>query len=121
MARHYDRTEGAAIGRRTRSRRRRDVWLRLIVVAGVAAGLLVLAAVAAAAGVVVGAVSGMPALSQLLAQTPAQTTVLYDSHGNVIAQLHGGIDRIAVASDKIPSALKQATSPGSPAVRWVLR
>ncbi len=63
----------------------------------------------ATAGAVVAVTRGMPSLTQLQSRTLAQTTVVYDRNGGVIAQLHGATDRLVVSSSQIPQALKDAT------------
>jgi penicillin-binding protein 1A len=81
----------------------------------VAIGLVIIAIfafvamAAAAAGVVVGVTRGMPSLTQLERHTLAQTSIVYDSAGRPIAQLHGATDRLDVSSAQIPTALKDAT------------
>ena len=61
------------------------------------------------AGPVLDLARGTPALSSLLQRVPAQTTLIFDSRGRLIAQLHGAIDRVDVSSAQIPAYLKQAT------------
>ncbi|MCF6097026.1 penicillin-binding protein 1A [Thermovorax subterraneus] len=39
---------------------------------------------------------------------PSETSIVYDSKGNVIAELHGGQNRIPVPLDEIPEHLKEA-------------
>ncbi|MCG0274538.1 MAG: penicillin-binding protein 1A [Thermosediminibacteraceae bacterium] len=39
---------------------------------------------------------------------PSETSIVYDAKGNVIAELHGGQNRIPVALEEIPEHLKQA-------------
>jgi penicillin-binding protein 1A len=52
---------------------------------------------------------GTPALASLLRGVPAQTTVIYDSAGKPIAELHGSINRVIVPSSQLPRSLKRAT------------
>ena len=78
----------------------------LVVLAACALPLL---AAAAAAGTVVAVTRGMPSLAEFQSQSLAQTTVIYDDSGAVIAQLHGATDRLVVPSDRIPEAMKDAT------------
>jgi penicillin-binding protein 1A len=88
--------------------RRRSRRCRVALVAGVV--LLAATALSAAlVGVVVGATRGMPPLSRLLAEPQAQTSLLFDSSGHLIGQVHGAVDRVDVTSSQIPTALKQAT------------
>ncbi len=68
-----------------------------------------LVAAAALAGAMVAVSGTTPSLAALQSRTLAQNTVLYDSHGAVIAQLHGDTDRVVVSSARIPQALKDAT------------
>ena len=65
--------------------------------------------IARLAGPALDLASGTPALSSLLQRVPAQTTLIYDNAGRIIAELHGSTDRIDVAADQIPGYLKQAT------------
>jgi penicillin-binding protein 1A len=88
---------------------RRRRWFRILAGVATVAGLLLLAMLGVAAGLVFSATRGMPSLSQLLAQKPALTTVLYDHNGRVIAHLNAGIDRVDVTGSQIPAAMKQAT------------
>jgi penicillin-binding protein 1A len=52
---------------------------------------------------------GTPALASLLKGVPAQTTVIYDSAGKPVAELHGSVNRVIVPSSRLPLSLKQAT------------
>ena len=61
------------------------------------------------AGVVVGATRGMPSLASMLAEPQPQTSILLDSSGQYIGQVHGAVDRVDVMSSQIPVVLKQAT------------
>ena len=96
-----------AAGRRpTLPQRHRARWVLLVVLlALIAAGI----AVAALGRTFVGLADGTPALATLQGRGVAETTLVYDAHGHVIARLHGAIDRIVVASARIPTTLKQAT------------
>ena len=70
---------------------------------------LALLLVAATAGAVVAVTRGMPSLTALQSHPLAQTTVVYDRSGAVIAQLHSATNRFVVPSSKIPQAMKDAT------------
>ena len=70
---------------------------------------LALLLVVATAGAVVAVTRGMPSLASLQGHPLAQTTVVYDRSGAVIAQLHGATNRFVVPSSKIPQAMKDAT------------
>lgn len=89
--------------RRPRSKRR---WLLVILVAFFVVMLLVATGVAAT---VVAMTRGMPALAALEKRPLAQTTLVYDRDGRVIAQLHGATNRVVVGSSQIPERMKQAT------------
>jgi len=78
----------------------------LVVLAVIALALLL---VVATAGAVVAVTRDMPSLTALQAHVLAQTTVVYDRTGAVIAQLHGATDRLIVPSSRIPQAMKDAT------------
>ncbi len=84
-------------------------WSRWILL-----GLLVLAVPAGAAfwalgGSFLNLADGTPALASLQQRRPAQTTLIYDRHGHVIARLHGAVNRITVPSRRVPRLLKEAT------------
>jgi penicillin-binding protein 1A len=64
---------------------------------------------AALAGAMVAVSHTTPSLASLQSRTIAENTVLYDSRGVVIAQLHGDTNRVVVSSSRIPQALKDAT------------
>jgi penicillin-binding protein 1A len=96
------------IGRIARSER--PTPRRRYVAAFVAAILLIaVVLLAALTGVVVGATRGMPSLASMLAEPQAQTSILLDSSGQYIGQVHGAVDRVDVSSSRIPVVLKQAT------------
>ena len=54
---------------------------------------------------------GTPALASLLKAVPAQTTVIYDSAGKPIAELHGAVNRVIVPSSRLPLSLKRRRWP----------
>ena len=53
--------------------------------------------------------NGTPVLADLQRRDVAQTTLLFDRRGRLIARLHGAVDRVVVPSRRIPASLKQAT------------
>ena len=48
-------------------------------------------------------------LSELQRRDVAQTTLIFDRRGRLIARLHGAVDRVVVPSHRMPTSLKQAT------------
>jgi len=89
-----------------RPQRHRLRWILL--------GLLIVAvpaiyAIAALGGGALGLANGTPVLADLQHRDVAQTTLLFDRRGRLIARLHGAVDRIVVPSHRIPVSLKQAT------------
>ena len=84
-------------------------WLRWVVLGVLLVVLLVGVGLTALAGAFLDLAKGTPALSSLQRRIPAQTTMIFDSQGRLIAQLHGAVDRIDVSSAQIPAYLKQAT------------
>jgi penicillin-binding protein 1A len=92
--------------RRRRGKRATRRWLLLVVLILVLASLAVVTGVAAT---IVAMTRGMPALAALEKRPLAQTTLVFDRSGNVIAQLHGATDRVVVGSKHIPESMKQAT------------
>ena len=89
--RRLTRTAGEVL---ERPRRR---YLRVVVLIAVLAVLLVVVGVAVLSGAFLNLASGTPAISALLQRVPAQTTMVYDSAGHPIAELHGAVDRVVVA------------------------
>ena len=89
-------------------KRRGRAWPRWL---GVSLSLLLagIALVAALGVAVLYSARGTPALASLLRGVPAQTTVIYDSAGKPIADLHGSVNRVIVPSSRLPLSLKQAT------------
>ena len=107
-----DPTDRATIAGGAKRRRGRGprVARRVVVVVMALVAFLTVGIVAAGAGILVSATRGMPSLTQLLQQNQvAQTTVIYDRSGNLIAELHGPVNRMVVSSSQIPVALKDAT------------
>ena len=98
--------EAELAGSRRRKGRAWPRWLGLSLVLV----LVVIIALAAALGVTVLYLArGTPALASLLKGVPAQTTVIYDSTGRPIAELHGSVNRVIVSGSRLPLSLKQAT------------
>jgi penicillin-binding protein 1A len=89
--------------------RRRPHRLRWIILGVFFVAVLLTVAAVRLAGPVLDLAQGTPALSSLLQRVPAQTTLIFDSRGRLIAQLHGAIDRVDVSSAQIPAYLKHAT------------
>ncbi len=92
-----------------KKKRRRGSWPRWLGLA-VLLVLLFLAALAVALGLATIEVAhGTPALASLTRRVPAQTTIIYDSAGHPIAELHGAIDRVIVPASRLPRSLEEAT------------
>ena len=88
---------------------RQHHWLRWVALGIFLVAVTGLVAVVGLAGPTLDLARGTPALSSLLRRIPAQTTIIYDAQGRVIAQLHGPTNRVDVVSAQIPVFLKQAT------------
>jgi penicillin-binding protein 1A len=84
-------------------------WLRWLVLGGFLVVVLVVVAVVALGGSFLDLAKGTPALASLEQRIPAQTTMIYDSRGRLIAQLHGAVNRVIVPSSRLPVFLKEAT------------
>ncbi len=102
-ARRMTRPAGQPLAKPVRHR------LRWLILGLVAVLVLAVVAVVALVGPVLDLAQGTPNLTSLLQRVPAQTTVIYDRQGHVIAQLHGAIDRVIVPSWQLPKLLKEAT------------
>ena len=89
--------------------RRRHPWRRLLLSAAALVMLSGMGCVAALAEVAGTLTRGTPTLTALLTRTPAQSTLIYDREGKLIATLHDATNRIVIASQKIPRLLKEAT------------
>ncbi len=83
--------------------------LRWILLALLVVAVSAIYAVAAVGGSVLGLANGTPALADLQRRDVAQTTLIFDRQGHLIARLHGAVDRVVVPSRRIPVSLKQAT------------
>ena len=72
--------------------------------------MLVGVGLAALAGAFLDLAKGTPALPSLQQRVPAQTTMIFDSRGRLIAQLHGAVNRVdRRRAPRFPRYLKQAT------------
>ena len=71
--------------------------------------VVIIALAATLAATVVYLARGTPAVASLVNGVPAQTTVIYDSAGKPIAELHGSVNRVIVSGSRLPLSLKQAT------------
>ena len=78
-------------------------WVLLVLI------LLIIAGLAAGAGVLYALTRNMPNIEDMKRKTNAVNTVIYDRHGDVIAELHGAENRVLVKSEQIPEVMKQAT------------
>ena len=87
----------------------RRAWLHALGLAALLAVVLIVAAIIGLAVTILDLSQGTPALASLVQRTPAQTTVIYDDKGRLIAQLHGAVDRVIVPSSHLPKILKEAT------------
>jgi len=104
--RHTARVEAGLVAS---PKRRRKAWPRWLGLSLLLVLLLVVALVATLGVTVLYLARGTPALASLLKGVPAQTTVIYDSVGDPIAELHGAVNRVIVPSSRLPLSLKQAT------------
>ena len=85
------------------------MWLivKLFVVALL---LSLIAGLAVAAGAIYGLSRDLPSLDNLQRNPLAVNTTIYDRTGKIlIAELHGGQNRVLVPSNKIPDVMKEAT------------
>ena len=87
-------------------KRRKWLWIKLLLVALL---LVAVAGVGIAAGAVVALSRDLPSLEDLRRNPTAVNTVIYDRHKNVIAELHGGENRVLLKSGGIPLVMKEAT------------
>ena len=85
------------------------VWPRWLGLSLFLVLILAIALVAALGVAVLYLARGTPALASLLKAVPAQTTVIYDSAGKPIAELHGAVNRVIVPSSRLPLSLEEAT------------
>ena len=92
--------------RQVRTRRH---WLRWVVLGALLVAVLIGVAVAALGGFFIDLAKGTPALADLQQRVPAQTTMIFDDRGRLIAQLHGAVNRVIAPSSQLPVFLKEAT------------
>ncbi len=102
-------TARAEAGIPHRQRRRSRAWPRWLALSLLFVLVLVIVLVAALGVAVLYLARGTPALASLLKAVPAQTTVIYDSAGKPVAELHGSVNRVIVPGSRLPLSLKQAT------------
>ena len=104
--RHAVRVEAGLSGSQRREARAWPRWLGLTLLLVL---VVIIALAAALAVTVLYLARGTPALASLLQGVPAQTTVIYDSAGKPIAELHGSVNRVIVTGSRLPLSLKRAT------------
>jgi penicillin-binding protein 1A len=95
--------------KKKRAKSKSRVWLivKLFVVALL---LALIAGLAVAAGAIYAISRDLPSLDELQRSPLAVNTTIYDRTGKVlIAELHGGENRVLVPTRKIPEVMKQAT------------
>jgi penicillin-binding protein 1A len=90
----------------TARKKRRLFWLKITMVVVL---LLVIVVLGVAAGAIFALSRNLPSLEGLHQRTNAVNTTIYDSHGEMIAELHGAENRVLVPSNEIPEVMKQAT------------
>src|SRR5450759_2287958 len=87
-------------------RRGRARWQKITAVVVL---LLVIVVLGVTAGAIFALSRNLPSLAELEKRPNAVNTTIYDSHGQLIAELHGAENRVLVPSNKIPEVMKQAT------------
>ena len=93
--------------KRAKSTSRKWLFVKIFVVVVL---LSLIAGLAVAAGAIYAVSRDLPSLDAQHRDPLATNTVIYDRTGKiVIAELHGGENRVIVPSAKIPDAMKQAT------------
>ena len=95
--------------KKKRAKSKSRVWLivKLFIVALL---LALIAGLAVAAGAIYALSRDLPSLDDLQKSPLAVNTTIYDRTGKVlIAELHGGENRVLVPTKKIPEVMKQAT------------
>ena len=96
--------------RRSRRRRKGGGHGRVLKILAVSVVVLVVGVLAAAVGTVIAMTRNLPSLEELQHHHKVeQTSVIYDCHGKVIAELHGVQNRTVVKSTDIPEVMKEAT------------
>lgn len=81
-------------------------WLKILIIVAVA---LFLAFAAASAGAIIALSRNLPKLDAQHRQLTAQTTIIFDRHGSIIAELHAAENRVVLNSKQIPDLIKNAT------------
>src|SRR5450759_5260221 len=87
-------------------KKRKLLWLKITAVVVL---LLVIVVLGVTAGAIFALSRNLPSLAELEKRPNAVNTTIYDSHGQLIAELHGAENRVLVPSNKIPEVMKQAT------------
>jgi len=88
------------------ARRPRMRWGRLVIAIVIFA---VVAVVGILAGTIVAVSHNLPNIDAMKPVQLGQDTVIYDSSGHRIAELHGAVNRLIVQSSQIPEVMKNAT------------
>jgi penicillin-binding protein 1A len=91
---------------RTSGKRHRYAWLKILLLLVL---LVTVALLAAGAGAIMAISRNLPSLEELRRGPVAVNTVIFDRHGEKIAELYGGENRVLLPSSKIPDVMKQAT------------
>jgi penicillin-binding protein 1A len=92
--------------RATAKKKRKYLWLKITAVVVL---LLCIVGFGMAAGAIFALSRNLPSLEELRRRPNAVNTTVYDSHGEVIAELRGAENRVLVVSTDIPDVMKQAT------------
>jgi penicillin-binding protein 1A len=92
--------------RATAKKKRRFLWLKITAIVVL---LLCIVGLGMAAGAIFAISRNLPSLEELRRRPNAVNTTVYDSHGEVIAELRGAENRVLVISTDIPDVMKQAT------------
>ena len=92
--------------KRRAARRPRMRWGRLIFCILIFA---VIAVVGLASGTIVAVSHNLPNIDAMRPAQLGQNTVIYDRHGQRIAELYGAVNRVVVKSNQIPAVMKNAT------------
>jgi penicillin-binding protein 1A len=88
------------------TRRPRLRWGRLVLAIAL---FVVVGVVGLAAGTIVAVSHNLPNIDAMKPVQLGQDTVIYDSSGHRIAELHGAVNRLIVSSSEIPEVMKNAT------------
>ncbi len=92
--------------RTTAKKKRKYLWLKITAIVVL---LLCIVGLGMAAGAIFAISRNLPSLEDLRRRPNAVNTTVYDSHGEVIAELRGAENRVLVLSTDIPDVMKQAT------------